>query len=929
MHKNILFLFLLLLCFGHKTFAQNQSSITGSVVDTASNAKLQNATIAILNAKDSTLYKFTRAGLNGAFSISPLKKGKFILLLSYPEYADFVYPFTIDSVKTSFDFKQINMKSKAKLLNEVIIKGQGAAIKIKGDTTEFNAANYTIQPNDKVEDLLKKLPGIQIDQNGKITAQGKAVPKVLVDGEEFFGDDPTLVTKNLRADMIDKVQLFEKSSDQAAFTGVDDGKKTQTINIKLKEDKKNGYFGKLNAGIGNPNFYEGQGMFNWFKAKQKFSVFGNASNTGKTGLGWQDAEKYGGGSDNVEYMEGGGVAIYYSDDDVWSGEYYGEGIPVSRSGGAHYDTKWNGDKQNINVNYKLADLGVKGDKNTLIQNNLPSGIINTNSNQQTDNHLFKQKLDLMYQIKLDTTSNLKINIDGTLGNSNSVNDFITEGLRGENNTLLNRSKRSVDNKGDESNFNFTAFYTKKLKKAGRNFSLKLSQNVIKKDGEGFLKSTNDFFDANGSLATTEIIDQFKTNAIKTASFSSNITYNEPLTKNLGLLLNYGLTLNNNKAIRNSFNASNPGNYSILDQEFSNDFSSNQLLNLVGAVFNYKNKKTVITWGTKMSAVNLDQLEAYTNNSFNRSFVNFLPQASYQYKFSAQKSIRFNYIGNTQQPTIEQLQPLKVNTDPLNIPLGNPDLNPAFKNNFNINYSSYKIITDQNIYLSGNFGFTGNEIVNNTVTDNQGRSIFQFINLTNKKPISYNSFAHLSRKIKQLGLNVNLALNLSGNTNYNYVNNNLNKTISTSFSPEIGLSKYAENKFNASFSFGPRYSSQQASLQKNVSNSGWGASGNGYFEIFLPAKIQLLSDFRYQYSPKTQSFNENFEQMIVNCSLEKSFLKSSSLKMALKVNDLLNQNSGFDRFAVANTITQSNFVTIRRYFMYSVSWDFNKMGDSKK
>jgi hypothetical protein len=929
MHQRLLYLFFLFLCFGAKTFAQNQSAVTGTVVDTAGHVKLHNATITVLNSKDSTLYKFTRAAINGAFSLGPIKKGKYILLLTYPEYADYVFPFTIDSVKTSFDFKQINMKLKANLLKEVIIKGQGAAIKIKGDTTEFNAANYTIQPNDKVEDLLKKLPGIQIDQNGKITAQGKAVPKVLVDGEEFFGDDPTLVTKNLRADMVDKVQLFEKSSDQAAFTGVDDGQKTQTINIKLKEDKKNGYFGKLNAGIATSNFYEGQGMFNWFKAKQKFSVYGNVSNTGKTGLGWEDAEKYGGGSGNVEYMEGGGMAIYYSSDDVWSGEYYGEGIPISRSAGAHYDTKWNSDKENMNVNYKMADLGITGDKTTLNQNNLPSGIINTNSNELTNSHLLKQKLDLMYQIKLDTTSNLKINIDGTFGNSDNANDFLTEGRRGENNTLLNRSKRNLDNKGNESDFNFSAFYTKKLKKIGRNYSLKLGQKLSKNDNEGFLKTRNEFFDTNGAATTTEIIDQFKTNATQTASFNSNITYNEPLTKSLALVLNYGLTLNNNKANRNSFNAFSPGNYSVLDQEFSNNFSSNQLINLAGAAFNYKNKKTVLSWGTKVSAVNLDQFEAYTNTSFNRSFINFLPQASYQYKFSAQKSLRFSYSGNTQQPTINQLQPIKVNTDPLNIPLGNPDLKPAFRNNFDINYNSYKILTAQSVYVSGSVGFNENEIVSNTVTDNQGRSIFQSINLTNKTPINYRSFANIIRKIKRLEINVNLSLSISGNTSYNYVNSKLNKTTSTSFIPRLGLSKYVENKFNADFSFGPSYSSQQASLQKNISNSGWGATGNGYFEIFLPAKIQLKSDVSYQYSPKTQSFNENFEQLIVNCAIEKSFLKSSSFKMALKVNDLFNQNSGFNRFANANMITQSNYVTIKRYLMYSLTWDFNEMGSSKK
>ena len=179
-----------------------------------------------------------RAAEDGSFSIKGLNPGKFILLMSYPGYADYVEHFTLDSLHQLHNFGNVSMQLKERLLKEVIIKGTAAAIKIKGDTTEFNAAAYTIQPNAKVEDLLKQLPGIQVDKDGKITAQGQRVNKVLVDGEEFFGDDPTLVTKNIRADMVDKVQLYDKKSDQAAFTGIDDGQKTKTINIKLKDDKK-------------------------------------------------------------------------------------------------------------------------------------------------------------------------------------------------------------------------------------------------------------------------------------------------------------------------------------------------------------------------------------------------------------------------------------------------------------------------------------------------------------------------------------------------------------------------------------------------------------------------------------------------------------------------------------------------------------------
>src|SRR5690606_25448106 len=231
--------------------------------------------------------------------------------------------------------------------------------KIKVDTTEYNAAAFVIQPNAKVEDLLKQCPGRQVDKDGKMTAQGQTVTKVLVDGEEFFGDDPTLVTKNLRADMVDKAQLYDKKGDQAAFTGIDDGIKDKTLNIKLKEDKKNGYFGKIEDG-GATDYNEQQAMLNVFSAKQKFSVYATHSNTAKTSLSWQDNNRFntGGGRDDISYN--------------------GEGLPETSSAAAHYDTKWNQNKQSININYKLGSIDVSGFKNTLNQSNLPIGVLFSN-----------------------------------------------------------------------------------------------------------------------------------------------------------------------------------------------------------------------------------------------------------------------------------------------------------------------------------------------------------------------------------------------------------------------------------------------------------------------------------------------------------------------------------------------------------------------
>ena len=251
--------------------------------------------VTILQADDSILVKFGYVKSDGSFILDGLPKGKYILLISYPDYADYVESFILDSANPSQDFSNIPMTPKSRLLQEVIVKGTASQMKIKGDTTEFNANAFVIQPNAKVEDLLKQLPGITVDKNGKITAEGQTVTKVLLDGEEFFGDDPTLVTRNIRADMVDKIQLYDKKSDQAAFTGVDDGRTQKTINVKLKADKNQGTFGKAQAGDGLEGIYQAEALINSFKDKRKFAVYGTIGNNGKVGLGWEDDQKYGTG----------------------------------------------------------------------------------------------------------------------------------------------------------------------------------------------------------------------------------------------------------------------------------------------------------------------------------------------------------------------------------------------------------------------------------------------------------------------------------------------------------------------------------------------------------------------------------------------------------------------------------------------------------
>jgi hypothetical protein len=919
------YLFLSFLFLSFSATAQSSFFIKGEIVDTTSHAKLVNTAVSVLNAKDSTLVTFTRAVSNGDFFIGNLTKGKFILLVTYPGYADYVENFTLDSVKKSHIFGSINMLLKAKLLADVIVKGTRAAIKIKGDTTEFDAKAFVAQPNAKVEDLLKQLPGIQVDKDGKITAEGQAVNKVLVDGEEFFGDDPTLVTKNIRQDMVDKVQVYDKKSDQATFTGIDDGQKTKTINIKLKEDKKNGFFGKVDIGDGTNGYYEGQALYNMFKAKQKFSAYAIVGNDGKTGLGWEDSQKYG-SSDNVQFRDGGEIYITGGSGDgldSFDGQYNGQGTPLARTGGLHYDDKWNSDKESINSNYKIGYLDVNGTSNTLTENNLPTGIINSNSNQIFDNSIFRQKLSSIYQVKLDSTSNLKITIDGTLKNTKTNSQYTSESTDGDGN-LLNSNNRNIINKDNAQIFNASAFYTKKFKKTGRTFSFLLSEAINKEDASGYLKSGTNFY-TSGKLDSIQNINQYKTSNDHSSVLTTNATYTEPLSKAFSVIFNYGFITNTGTSDRKSFNPSSPGVYNVLVDSLSNDYKLNQISNQVGSVFNYKKGKTTVNFGTKVADVSFNQTDEYTGNVLKRNFINWNPQASYQYRFSQQQSFFFNYRGSTTQPTISQIQPVIVNSDPLNITVGNPDLRPSFTNRFNFYYQSYKVLSGQSVWINGNYSFVTNPIVSSTVTDSTGKTTNQYVNLGNKKQSNYNLGVYLDRKLAGPNINVGVNFSTNGTNSYNLSNGEINLTKSYTYSAQLRASKYKEKKYDFYLSGGPNYTISGSSLQPTINNNGKGFNADGGFTFYLPGKFQINSNDTYEFRGKTQTFNSDFNRTLVNAALSKTFFKADNVKLSLSGNDLLNQNVGFNRSSTGNFITQNSYTTIKRYFMLSLVWDFNKAG----
>jgi len=619
--------------------AQNGYSVKGKIADSVEKVKLGTSAVAVLQAKDSVLVKFGYAKADGAFMLDGLRKGKYILLIAYPDYADYAEPFSLDSANTAHDFGNISMALKSRLLQEVIIKGTSSQMKIKGDTTEFNAKAFVIQPNATVEDLLKQLPGITVDKDGKITAEGQTVTKVLLDGEEFFGDDPTLVTRNIRADMVDKIQLYDKKSDQAAFTGVDDGKTTKTINVKLRADKNTGVFGKFQAGSGPEGIYQGEALLNFFKSKQKFSVFGTIGNNGKVGLGFEDEQKYGTG-DQLDFTDNGiNINTQSSDDlDVFGGIYSGQGFPLAQTAGVHYDAKWDDDKQSINANYKVGFISIDGTTNVLNQNNIPDSIFNSRSNQNYHNTMFRQKLSTVYETKLDTSSNLKISVDGTFKHIITDNNYTsTDSL---NNSLVNSGTRQMNNTADQRAFNGSAFYTHKFHKPGRTLSFLLSESYSQSQANGVLKSNINFYNAQQQVDSTQNINESKTNNLQSNLFNTNLTYSEPFTKEVTLVLNYGIGLNHASADRNTFDLSPGSTYGMPVDSLSSNYIFNQFLNHAGAILNYKKGKLTFNFGTRVTDDQFHQMDQSTGIVSDRTFIDWAPQARLQYRFSPQKKFHF-------------------------------------------------------------------------------------------------------------------------------------------------------------------------------------------------------------------------------------------------------------------------------------------------
>ena len=912
--KQILAVFLLV-CFWLHGGAQTYK-VKGSVKDTLNSASLPLSSIVLISSKDSVIAAFTRTDTNGNFEIVVDKPGKYILRATFPGFADYVDAMNITNSTT--DIGIMPMSTKEHLLKEFVLTKQISAIKIKGDTTEYVADSFKVKDNANVEALLKKLPGIEVDKNGQITAQGQTVQKILVDGEEFFSDDPKVVTQGLQASAVDKVQVYDKKSDQAEFTGVDDGQKTKTINLQLKEDRKKGYFGKIDAGGGTDGYFQNQGMINAFKGKRQLSAFGIVSNTDKVGLGWQDNGKFGSGNEQIDDGEGNVfTTISNSDENFggWDGRYNGEGLPKVYTGGIHFADKWNEDKDHVTANYRYGQQQVNADGNSTTQNGLGGDSSNVSVVHKSQfSKAERHGIDGMYELKLDSNNTIKIT--ASAGNKTSqvlsVYNTITTLHTPEADDPLYTNNRSSTTKA--SFINADLLFKKKFAKKGRTLSVDVKENYKVSESNGHLTSAIIPDTAN---AVNALIDQAKQINSNTLAFSAKATYTEPLSKIVNMEISYGAIVNNTLAKNFSFNKDATG-YNSLDSVYSSNYKYNILSNIGGLNFRWGYKKIIFSVGSEVSNTGYMQTDLlHGDTTTHRNYLNLFPKATFKYKINNQSAINFYYAGSTQQPTITQIQPLKQNTDPTNITIGNPALKQEFINKFSVSANDYKVLTHRWLYGEVEVSFVNNAISTSQNT-NEGINTTQFVNVNG----NYNASSYFGYgfKINKPDMNIGVHLGPGLNHSINYVNGKQNTNDNNSYDIGPNFSTYKEDKYEFYFSPSITYYDNRATISTYTTNY-WLSNNEFSGSVQLPKKFEISSTVNFMFREKTVVFTSNNNVIKWNAYVAKKFLKKSELELRASVFDILNQNIGYDRTAQANIITQNNYNTIRRYGMLSLVWNF--------
>ena len=909
-----------LFCFT-ANYGQNTVLLKGKIVDKNTSIPLESATIYLKSVKDSTVVDYTISDKNGNFEIKTKKNDIAVYFkVSYISYAD--YSEKLDNLNKDKDFGFVKLAENASTLNEVIVQSEAPPITIKNDTLEFNASSFKVRPDANVEALLKQLPGVEIDEEGKITVNGKEVNNILVNGKPFFGKDGKIATQNLPAEIISKVQVTDTKTKEEELSGQDATSDEKTINLTIQEDKNKGVFGKANVGYGTDERYESSLLFNYFKDTQKISLLGSGNNINSVGFSMDEIfDNMGGGRNSSIWVnDNGSFGI--------NGMQFGgnNGITTSNMIGVNFADEWAKKKINPNGSYYYSNTETNNNNRTNRINLLPTGNTNTLAESKTKSISDGHSIAMDFEIKIDSTTTLYLSPSFTKNEIKNKNIGF-DATYDETGTALNEN--TSDNKWSSNNNTFknSLYFYKQLKKKGRGINFSMSNENSKNDSDLFTKTTTTFLQSGN---TDDNRDQFRKDNSKNDSFRAEIGYSEPLRDSL--VFNFKTTYNYKKSneIRETYDFdSGLNSYSNFNDLLSNDIISrtSSVIPMVGISLRKKKIRGSISMGTEI--INFNNQSNYLANktSVNKNYIYPKMNGYLSITLGKSKSIYSYYSYEVNLPSANQILPFENLANPLNTYIGNADLKPNENYSIYTNFNNYDYATRSGFYAYAGGDYNVNQIVASTTYDTDFKATTTYQNIDR----AYNTYVgfSLNKSLKKEKRTFKYGLGLQFDYNYDQglTNAALFESKGLTLSPRANITWSIDEMITINPSY--RYTYINNDFTNYVIDNTKNFKHSAKLEItsYWPKKVVLGSDFGYNYNSNiADGFQKDF--YLWNLSLGYNFFEDKLLAK-VKVYDVLNQNISATRTITPTAITDMENTVLQQYAMFSLTYKLEKFGGKKK